>query len=100
MTREQLRVRYAELGQQERVRLLVHLLNGLTVTARETYFQGDIKDPTRLIGINEFQHRLSQMALDAIDGEDFRTDAEVAEYFFVGFTDLGVIKVLEDAIKL
>jgi hypothetical protein len=99
MNLEQLGVRYAGLGQQERVRFLVQLLNKLTVTARETYAQGEIKDPSRVIGINEFQHRLSRIALDAIDGRTIRTDAEVAEYLFVGFTDLGVIKVLEDALS-
>ena len=99
MTREQLGVHYAGLGQKERARFLLQLSHKLTIIARETYSQGEVKDPARIVGINEFQHHVTRMAIDAIDGGAIRTDPEVAKYLFVGFTDLGAVKVLEDVVK-
>jgi hypothetical protein len=99
VTSEQLRVWYGELEQLGKVRFLIELSHHLTLIARDAYSQSEIKKPELLIKANEFQHRLSRMAVDTIDGTIFMNDGEVAEYLLVGFGELGETKFLEESLK-
>jgi|SRR5271170_201038 len=99
MTPEELGAQFARLTQQEKLRLLLDLSHNLTVAARDAYFQGEVDKPDKLVGANEFQHRLTRMALDIIDGTTFMKDDEIAEYLLVGFAELGATNFLEDSVK-
>lgn len=99
MTKEQVLAVYAQLGKEERIRLLVRLSHKLTVIARDAYFQGKVQNPAKLIRTNELQHRLVGLTIDLIDGQAVRTDQEIAEYLLTGFAEIDATAMLEQTLK-
>ena len=99
MNGHELQIWYGRQGRQEKLRFLVHLVQSLTIVARSTYFRDEISNAGMLIKVNEIQHRLSRFALDTIDGIDVRADADIVEYILAGLTELGALKVLDEALQ-
>ncbi len=90
---------YSRFTEEERIRFLLELSHGLTVIARDAYFQGVIEKPDKLIKSNEFQHRLARLALDIMDKQVVHTDDEIAEYLRAGFAEVEGTEMLEEVIK-
>jgi hypothetical protein len=95
MTQDQLLAFYAKLDESERALFLIELAHNLTVVARGSYFQGAVTDPEKLIKANEFQHRLTRIAADALQGKSPHTPEQTIERIVMGFTELDAAHFVE-----
>ena len=95
MTKDQLLAFYTKLDEPARALFLIELAHNLTVVARGAYFQGSVTDPAKVIKANEFQHRLTRISADVLQGKTHRSPEQVTERITMGFIELDAAHFVE-----
>jgi hypothetical protein len=97
---ERLEALFSRLSHLERVRLLLAMIQELTLIAREAYLNGTVDNPSLLQRVNELQHRAAGLARDLVDQKPTPTAAGLTEFIEACFEELRRPRSLQRLVEL